>query len=75
MEFRTLKKKTKRIAKKIGKGAGIVGGVVAAGYAAKKLLRNHDEETPEAKSHRDARDVVGDPSAQTATGRESGGGI
>jgi hypothetical protein len=92
-----MKKKTKKIAKRIGTSAGIIGGVAAAGYAASRLLRHSQEvapkETPAEMNLRDAdraldyepgsnfdfstpsRDVVGDPSARTSVGLESGGGI
>ena len=92
-----MKKKTKKLAKQIGTGAGIIGGVAAAGYAASRLLRHSEaapaEETPEQANLRDAdraldyepgsnfdlsrptHDVVGDPSARTSVGLETGGGI
>ena len=49
-----MKKKTKRIARRIGAGAGILGGIVAAGYAARHLRRRSHEESPEEMNRRDA---------------------
>ena len=42
-----MKKKTKKLAKKLGATAGIVGGVAAVGYAAAKLIRKHGEQDEE----------------------------
>ena len=49
-----MKKKTKRMVRRIGTGAGILGGVVAAGYAARHLRRRSGQETPEEMNRRDA---------------------
>jgi hypothetical protein len=54
-----MKRKQKKLAKQIGLGAGIVGGVVAAGYAATRLINRSHEEKSLNQSVRDA-DRAGD---------------
>lgn len=54
-----MKRKNKKIAKQIGMGAGIVGGVVAAGYAANRLIHRSHEEKSLDQSVRDANRAGG----------------
>ena len=58
-----MKRKHKKIAKQIGMGAGIVGGVVAAGYAATRLI-NHSRDEKSLDPNSDA-DRAGDLEADS----------